>query len=369
MEMTVKQSKKMEAKTVGIIKGEGIGPDIIDAALACLQEIERIGEAKFNFISYEGSFDYSSQTYLQLKHFYNSIKKHKGVIFRASLYAPLVYQLRRDFNFFYKLVFLRSIPELLDVSPLKKEVAEKVDILLIRDNNCGPYHGEFWLKNESNIHEVGCTFKYTQSHIMNIANVAFSLSMSRDRRVHLFIKNAVLGEIGELWIETFQKVNQNYPDVNLEILSPDVGAAEIILSPQNFDVVLALDVEADILSDQLAALLCGSRGVTASANFDSNGFASYQTIHGTGKSLETKDIASPIAMIEAAAMLLELSLRMPKEANLIHEAVREVLAKGYRTEDIFRGNYPNHKKVKTQEMKQLIIQEMRKLVEKQNVSA
>lgn len=358
----------MKIKTIGIIKGEGIGPDIMDAALACLNECERIREGKFEFINYEGPFDYSNQTYGLLRDFYDNIKKRNGVILRASLYAPLVYRLRRDFNLFYKLVFLKAIPELFDVSPLKKEVAEKVDILLIRDNNCGPYHGEFRLENVSDTREAGCTFKYTESHIMDIANVAFNFSMYRNRKVHLFIKNAVLGEIGKLWIEVFEKVSRNYPDVELEKLPPDSGSAEIMISPERFDVIVALDVEADILSDQLASLLNGSRGVTPSVNLDSKGFGSYQTIHGTGKSLEKKDIASPIAIIKAAAMLLELSLEMPNEANLIRKAIRKVLAKGYRTEDIFRGSYPNHKKVKTREMKELIIKEMKELVKEKNVS-
>lgn len=357
----------MNIKTIGIIKGEGIGPDIMDATLACLNECERIREGEFEFINYEGSFNYSNQTYNQLKDFYNNIKKRGGVILRASLYAPLVYRLRRDFNLFYKLIFLRPIPELIDMAPLKREVVEKIDILLIRDNNCGPYHGEFWEEKTSITHEASCTFKYTKRHIMNISNIAFNLSMSRNKKVHLFIKYPVLGEIGKLWIETFKEVCENYPDVEFEILPPDAGAAEIIVSPTRFDVVIALDTEADILSDQIATLLNGTRGVTPSVNFDSQEFGSYQTIHGTGNSIELKDIANPIAMIHAAALLLELSLNMPDEANLIRKGVRRILAKGYRTVDILDKNNPEHKKVKTREMKGLIIKEMKELLVEENV--
>lgn len=357
----------MDVKQIGIIKGEGIGPEIMNVTQACLEEIRNSGIVNFEFINYDGPYNVSKETYLKLRNFYNEIKESKGVILRASFHAQLVYRLRREFNLLYKLVFLNALPELSDISPLKENVAKKVDILLIRDNNCGPYHGHIWHKYERKEREAWCKFNYSEQHISDIANISFNWSMKRKKKISLFIKKDVLGELGKLWITIFQTISRSFPEVFLEILSPDVGSSEIFVSPGNFDVIVTLDVEGDLLSDQIATLLNGTRGVTASANFDMNGFGSFQTIHGTGKSLEKKDIANPIAMIEAGAMMVELSLNMPTEANLMRYAVRNVLRKGFRTSDMMHRRNSGIKEVTTGMMKDLMVEELQELGVKENV--
>lgn len=341
-----------QLKHIGIIKGGGIGPEIIDATLVCLQEIERISQLKFAFTWYTGPVeDESEETYLNLKKFYEEIKAKSGVILRASVHAPIVYRLRRDFNLFYKLIPLKAIPELLDISPLRREVAEDIDILLIRENNHGIYHTEGkWESSSVNERIAYGMFIYSERDVASIAHIAFKLATQRRRHLHLFIKHTVLGKIGELWVTTFCTIHQQYPEVRLEIVPPDMGAAEMFIDPKHFDVIVALDVDSDLLADHLAGLLNGTRGVIPSANFNHQGFATYQTIHGKAESIAGKDRANPIAITMAAAMLLDLSFGLHKESNLICKAIRDVLSEGYRTEDIFRPGCSNHKLIGTKEM-------------------
>jgi len=129
---------KILDKPIGVIKAEGAGPEIMESALACLKEIEKIKKIKFNFIEYEGPapiYGNLEKAYPLLKNFYKKIKTMNGCILRAGIFAAIVYKLRQDFNAVYKPIYLKAIPELFDTALLKKKIAEKIDILLIR-NNC-----------------------------------------------------------------------------------------------------------------------------------------------------------------------------------------------------------------------------------------
>jgi len=357
----------MVKRSIGIITGAGIGPEIMDAALSCLKEIERIRREKFDYIFYSGPAptvnDELEEAYSSLKEFYSKVKSKGGVILRSSLYAALVYKLREDFNLLYKLIFLEPIPELLDVSPLKKEAAERIKFLLIRDNAQGLYHSEEKLEKGTNGQQiVWLTSKYEENKIEDIARVAFRLASQSRGILHLLVKGCVLHKLAKLWIEVFEAVNHEFPEVSFDWDHPDCGLADMFITPHKFDVVVALDVDADIISDFLSGLLYGTRAITPSGNFDpSSGFATYQTIHGSADVLAGQDKANPIGMIMAVAMMLELSFGMAKEADLIRNAVRNVLLQGYRTSDIFPMKSHNHKLVGTAEMKEKIVEAIQKL--------
>jgi len=348
-------------KIIGIVKGKGIGEEIMDSCLLCLNEIEKISKHKFQIIKYNGHLSPVNDALRDLRKFYSQIIEKNGVILRSSIYAPVVYKLRQDFDLFYKLVFLKPIPELIYNSPLKEEIINEIDVVLLRDNNVGPYHGEFWKKSVNGENKFGCSFYYTKSHVMNISRKAFELASLRKKKVHLFIKYPVLGYIGELWINTFNEIHREYSKIEFQILSPDCGNGEIFINPQKFDVIVALDTEADILADQLATLLYGTRGLTPSVNFNNNGFGTYQTIHGTGDKLKGKDIASPLAMLNATALMLDLSFNLKHEANILCQAIKKVLKDGYRTEDIFKANIKGLKKVGTKEITKLIIENLHQI--------
>ncbi len=362
----------MIKRIIGIIKGEGIGPEIMDAALSCLQEIEQIRKEKFHYVWYldlaPSGDNNLEEAYSSLKEFYSKIRNQGGVILRSSLYAALVYKLREEFNMLYKLIFLEPLPELSDVSPLKKEIVKRIKFLLVRDNAQGLYHGQEKIETTKNgKRTVWLTSKYEEDKIKDIARVAFRLAKQSRKTLHLLIKGCVLHKLTDLWIEIFEAINQEFPEVSFEWDHPDCGLTDMFITPEKFDVVVALDVDADIISDFLSGLLYGTRAITPSGNFDpSGGFATYQTIHGSADVLAGQNKANPIGMIMAASMMLELSFDMSKEANLIRNAIRNVLLQGYRTADIFSVNSHNHKLVGTIEMKEHIIETIRNLNEEKD---
>lgn len=356
-------------KPIGVIKGEGAGPEIIDTAISVIREVEKIKGCKFNFIEYDGpapANKYTKEAHFKLKRFFEEIRDKKGVILHSAIYAAYLYRLRTEFNLLYKLIFLEMMPELLDVSLLKEEIAEKIRILLIRENSQGLYHGSERLQKTDNGERVVYgTFSYEEEKIRDIAKTAFEFAKKRNKILHLFIKDHVWLEIGKLWLEIFRTTNQEYLDVTFNRSHPDSGIANMFITPENFDVIVALDVDGDILSDFLAGLIYGTRGITPSSNINPDGFATFQTIHGTVLGLPP-DTANPIGMIMAIAQMLELSFQSSKEARLILKAIRNVLSEGYRTVDIYRANFPNHKLVGTSQMRDLIIQAIQGLSVKEN---
>jgi 3-isopropylmalate dehydrogenase len=318
----------MKTRVVGIIKGEGVGAEIIDSALRCLRLVEQSQTEKLDYVFYEGSVA-GENAFAELESFYQEIRNKHGVILRSSIAAPFCYRLRRDFDLFYKLIFFKPIPALADVSLLKQSLLTGLDLLLIRHNNAGLYHGVNRKSDDAG--KIICEQTYDISELRKLAKVAFSHAEKRKKRVCLLIKSEILGELGAVWIDAFEHEAAMHPSVAFDVLPPDSGSAQIFLTPNAFDVVVAPDLEADMLSDQLAVLIHGTRAVTPSANSRDNSFATYQTIHGTAKGLANKDIANPAGMILAAAMMLELSFEMTFEAERLRCAVGKALENALQT--------------------------------------
>jgi len=357
--------KRISSRPIGIIRAEGIGPEVMDAAEACLSQIARSNKGRFQLIQYTGPAPTHGKRLGQakdaLRRFYAEIKETGGVILRSSFYAQLVYQLREDFNMHYKLIPLQPIPELYPNSPLKPDVAKKIKLLLVRDNAQGLYHGkERQEKSETGQRIVRLSCTYDEGKIRQIARVAFESAAKNRRIVKLLIKCDVLPTLTRMWLEIFEEMNKRFPAVEFDWDHPDAGLADLLINPEGYGVLVALDPDADMISDFLSCLLHGTRAITPSGNFDSaSGFATYQTIHGCGVALGGKNKANPIGMIMAVAMLLEYSLEMPLEAESLRGAVRKVLFKGYRTADIFLPHIPSNKLVGTLEMRDRIVEEIR----------
>lgn len=307
-------------RIVGIIEGEGIGREVIAAALRCLRAVQQLRGERLEFRHFKADIK-RDEAELELAAFYRQVRDAGGVILRASVPAPLCYRLRRDLDLFYKLVAFQADSSTARLSPLKPERLRGINLLLIRHNNQGLYHGYF----ESQGGRIRCEQYYDGASIHRLAEVAFRQAVSRRRRLDLLIKDEVLGSLGVLWRKAFKEVAYQYSNVRFDVAPPDSGSAEILLAPWKFDVVVAGDVEGDMLSDQLAALIHGTRAVTPSVNCDDRGFATYQTIHGTAKGLTGKDIANPAGIILAAAWMLERSFGWRTEAKRLHAAVFDVL--------------------------------------------
>jgi 3-isopropylmalate dehydrogenase len=251
---------------------------------------------------------------------------------------------------------------LADASTLKREVIDGIDLLVIRELTGGIYFGkprgvEKYEGGERGIN----TEVYTTPEIVRIAKVAFETARKRRKKVMSVDKANVL-EATELWRRVVTEVHKGYPDVALSHMYVDNCAMQLIRNPKQFDVLVTTNLFGDILSDE-AAMLTGSIGMLPSASMGEGqgGRAAglkgmYEPIHGSAPDIAGKDIANPIATILSAAMMLQYSFNLDKEAAAIEEAVLRVLEEGYRTADIYSEGT---RKVGTKEMGRQVIAQLR----------
>ena len=341
-------------RPIGIIAGTGIGPEVMDVALACLEQLQQASGRHLHMVHFdECGRTASTDNHEAVTDFYRSICADGGVILRSALAGAIAYRLRGKFGLVFKLVELCPMPGLARADRLRD-----MDVLLVRDNAQGFYHGtERTYRNEADHQVVELTSSFDEANIRQVAAVAFGFAQLRRKSVHLFVKHHALEQCGALWRSVFEAVGAGYPDVRLVCQHPDAGFADMLIGPQTFDVVAALDADADLISDGVAAVLHGTRAVTAAGNFTADGrFATYQAIHGSAEELAKRDIANPIGMVQALEMMLRLSLGLTNEAAILRDAVRDVLQQGHRTTDMPCDGAPV---VSTQEMKELLLHAIR----------
>ena len=223
--------------------------------------------------------------------------------------------------------------ELVDCSPMKREIVEGVDIMIIRELVGGAYFGEPKGIETRNGEKIGYNnMIYTESEIERIARKGFEVAMKRRKKLCSVDKANVL-DVSRLWREVILRVAKEYPEVELSHLYVDNASMQLIRNPKQFDVIVTENLFGDILSDE-ASMLTGSLGMLPSASLSENGVAMYEPIHGSAPDFKGQNRLNPIATILSAAMMLKYSFNLDKEAEAIENAVRAVLKDGYRTEDI-----------------------------------
>jgi 3-isopropylmalate dehydrogenase len=249
--------------------------------------------------------------------------------------------IRRELGLFANLRPITSFPEMLDASPLKREIVEKVDILFLRELTGGIYFGESGrdtgeLKAGGTGERAWSTMQYDESEVARIVRLAAIAARGRRGKVTSVDKANVL-EVSRLWRRVTERVmREEFPDVELQVVLVDAMAMHLIARPRDFDVVVTGNMFGDILTDE-ASMLPGSLGLLPSASLGESGPGLYEPIHGTAPDIAGKGIANPLATILAAAMLLRHSLRLEEEAAAIESAVQRVIAAGHRTADIAAG--------------------------------
>jgi 3-isopropylmalate dehydrogenase len=265
-------------------------------------------------------------------------------------------RLRKALTLFanYRPIFL--FPELEDASSLKRSVVSGVDILMLRELNGDLYFGEprGIQTNAAGEREGVNTMRYSESEIERIMHVAFHEARRRRRKVCSVDKSNVL-ETMMLWREVATRVGKSYSDVELTHLYVDAAVMHLVRDPRQFDVMVMGNVFGDILSDA-AAMLTGSIGMLPSASLGDNRKGLYEPVHGTAPDIAGKNIANPLAAILSAAMMLRHSFDMEEHAKRIENAVRKVLAEGYRTADIMQEG---GKKVGTDAMGEAVVSAVR----------
>src|SRR3954469_7710414 len=235
--------------------------------------------------------------------------------------------LRGGLELFANLRPVRPLPALYDASPLKREIIERTDLLVVRELTGGIYFGDKGRK-DGRAHDE-CA--YTEAEIERIARVAFDAARSRVTSVD---KANVL-ETSRLWREVVRRVHdQEYPNVELEHVLVDNAAMQLVASPRHFDVIVTENMFGDILSDE-AAMLTGSIGLLPSASLGAPGAPGvFEPVHGSAPDITGQGIANPLAMILSAAMMLRHGLEREDAAAQVESAVDRALDSGLRTRDL-----------------------------------
>ena len=326
---------------IGVIKGDGIGSEIVDEAINVLDAVA----AKYNFdINYEefllGGAAIDETGVPLPQETINGIKKVDAVLFGAiggpkwdNLERHLrpesgLLALRKEMGTFANLRPAIVYDELVNASTLKPDVVRGVDIMVVRELTGGIYFGEPRGYSKEKAYN---TMVYTRGEIERIARVAFDIAMKRDKRVCSVDKANVL-EVSQLWREVVEEVSKDYPEVELSHMYVDNAAMQLIKEPKQFDVIVTGNIFGDILSDA-ASMLSGSIGLLPSASIG-NKIGLYEPIHGSAPDIAGQGIANPIATISSAAMMLKYEFNELEAADAIESAIKKVLADGYRTGDI-----------------------------------
>ena len=254
--------------------------------------------------------------------------------------------IRKQLGLFANLRPAILYPELANASTLKPEVVAGLDILIVRELTGDIYFGQPRGIEVRNGERFGLnTMHYTESEIRRILRVAFEAARKRSRKVCSVDKMNVL-ECTQLWRDVAIETGREYPDVELSHMLVDNAAMQLVKNPRQFDVMVTGNMFGDILSDE-ASMLTGSIGMLPSASLDANNKGLYEPCHGSAPDIAGKGVANPLATILSVAMMLRYTFVNDVAARRVEDAVKKVLAQGFRTGDIYE---PGMKQVGTREM-------------------
>lgn len=263
--------------------------------------------------------------------------------------------IRKALNLFANLRPAYLYDELKDACPLKPAMTENgFDMIIVRELTGGLYFGKRYTETVNGLRTAVDTLTYNEEEIRRIAVKAFDIAMKRRKKVTSVDKANVL-DSSRLWRAVVEEVAADYPEVTLEHMLVDNCAMQLVMNPGQFDVILTENMFGDILSDE-ASMTTGSIGMLSSASLNETKFGLYEPSHGSAPDIAGKNIANPIATILSAAMMLRFSLDRDEAADAIEKAVEQVLKEGYRTADIWSEGC---EKVSTDRMGSLIAERLR----------
>jgi 3-isopropylmalate dehydrogenase len=323
--------------TIGVLPGEGIGPEIIEVSLNVLNAVTRGTPVQFT-VDKGGDIGLAAQQKTgqvltkEVVSFVESVFSGGGAMLCGPGGGRFVYELRSEFDLFCKVTPIQPLPALLDVGVVKTDSLNDVDILIVRENAGGIYFGRWEETQGADGLTASHTFEYREDQVDRILYVAVALASGRRRRLSLVLKPDGIPSISRLWTEVFKSVVKD-SGLESQILQVDYAAYHLIHAARDFDVIVCPNLFGDILSD-LGGLLMGSRGMCFSGNFGKDGRAVYQTGHGAAYDLSGRNQANPIGQLCSLAMLLRVSFGQQGLARRIEAAMEKVLREGWRTPDI-----------------------------------
>ena len=337
-------------KKIGVIKGDGIGPEIVDEAMKVLDRIAEIYGHSFSYTQLlMGGASIDANGIPLTEETLQAAKESDAVLMgsiggdaKTSPWYTLepskrpeagLLQLRKGLNLFANLRPAVLYPELRGACPLKEEISEKgFDMMIMRELTGGLYFGKRSTEEVDGMLVARDELTYSEAEIRRIAKRGFDIAMKRRKKVTSVDKANVL-DSSRLWRKVVEEVAADYPEVMLEHMLVDNCAMQLVKDPAQFDVILTENMFGDILSDE-ASMVTGSIGMLASASLNETKFGLYEPSGGSAPDIAGKGIANPIATILSAAMMLRYSFDLDEEAAAIESAVSNVLKEGYRTIDI-----------------------------------
>ena len=345
-----KEANKYMKYRIASIPGDGIGPEIVREARKVLA---KVGEVYGHTFEYEDllmggcSIDVYGESLTD-----ETLEKAKacdsvllgavgGNVGQSNWYqiepskrpeAGLL-KIRKGLELYANIRPAILFDELSGACPLKEELTEGgFDFVVMRELTGGLYFGDRKTVEENGVKKAIDTLTYDENEIRRIAKWGFDVAMKRNKKVCSVDKANVL-DSSRLWRSVVAEVARDYPEVELTNMLVDNCAMQLVRDPKQFDVILTENMFGDILSDE-ASMVTGSIGMLSSASLGATKLGLYEPSHGSAPDIAGQDLANPIATIRSAAMMLRYSFDLEKEADAVENAVKKVLAEGYRTVDI-----------------------------------
>jgi len=357
------------AKNIVLLKGDGIGPEIVNSSVKVLDEIAKKFGHEFNFIErLVGGIAYDKEGEPISDETLN-ICKNSDAIILGAVGGPKwdrdevdpkkrpeqgLLKLRKELDLYANLRPATIFKALKDDSPLKDRIVEKgIDLVIVRELVGGIYFGERDAYEKDGIREAYDVEKYSEEEIKRIGKYAFETALKRRKKLTLVDKANVL-DSSKLWRKVISEMAEDYKEVEVNFMYVDNCSMQLIANPSQFDVILTNNIFGDILSDE-TSMITGSLGMQPSASIGLSGVNMYEPIHGSAPDIAGLDIANPIGTILSCALMLEYSFDMKEEADEIRKAVEDVLDEGLRTRDIASSN----EYIKCSEITEAIIEKIK----------
>lgn len=356
---------------LAVVKGDGIGPEIIEEAEKVLNRIGKLYGHTFTYTDILAGGCAIDATGVPLPEESVKIAKESDSVLLGAVGGPkwdtlpghlrperALLGLRSELGLFANIRPAKLYDALADACPLKPEIArEGLDLVIVRELTGGLYFGERGRRDGGDMGETAYDeLAYSVKEIERIGRVAFSLAQKREKKKVTSVDKANVIETSRLWRETMHKLAAEYPDVTFEDMLVDNCAMQLVRNPGQFDVIVTENMFGDILSDE-ASMTTGSIGMLPSSSLGDSTRGMYEPIHGSAPDIAGQNKANPIATILSCAMMLRDSFNLLDEAKCIENAVAGVLNAGYRTGDIMDEG---GKLLGTKEMGDAIVERLKK---------
>ncbi|MDQ0208032.1 3-isopropylmalate dehydrogenase [Alkalicoccobacillus murimartini] len=352
-------------KSITLLPGDGIGPEVVAEATRVLDEIGKQYGHEFTYQSAAIGGTAIDQFNDPLPSDTLALCKESDAILLGAVGGPKwdanpahlrpekgLLRIRKELQLFSNLRPVSIYNSLVSESTIKEEVVRDIDLLIVRELTGGLYFGEPSERLDIDGEEGAVdTLTYKRSEIERIIRMAFQLAEVRGGKVMSVDKANVL-ESSRLWRQIANEISEEFPNVSLEHMLVDNAAMQLIRNPRQFDVLVTENLFGDILSDE-ASMISGSLGLLPSASLSADGPGIYEPIHGSAPDIAGKGLANPLATIASTAMMLKYAFHMEDEARDILNAINKALDSGIRTADLVYGN---QEAVSTSEMTDAVLQ-------------